>query len=56
MRKVSEPKQLKISINMKNIDLKIKSNQIIELSKKNLKVRVYVSCKLSMKDQALEKL
>ena len=41
---------------MKNIDLSIKSKQVVELCKKNLKVRVYVTCKQEMKDIGLQKL
>lgn len=56
LSKANATKQLKIALNLNQNELKVKAKQIIELSKKNLNVRVFMNCKEESRDECLEKL
>lgn len=45
LNRANATKELKIALNLNPSELKVKAKQIIELSKKNLNVRVFMNCK-----------
>jgi len=54
--KATSTKSLRVSPNLNNNEMKLKLKQLIELSQKNLKVRVFMMVKEAQKDQCLSKL
>ena len=56
LSRANATKQLKIALNLNHNEIKVKAKQIIELSKKNLNVRVFMNCKEETRDECLEKL
>ena len=55
IKKASSSKHLKLSLNLTESEMQIKSKQIIELAKKNLNVRVYMNCKEGFENEGLVK-